>query len=600
MPELLKASLRWNSKAARALVAVLLVIFGLFALRIDLLERLELQIYDLQLQFLRAQHAEAPLPAAPVALVGIDEATVEAIPAPLSLWHEPLAELITGISQSDASVLAFDLVLPDRSYDSFLQRDNDRKLLLALAQAKRNDLHVIFGRTLAADGALHPVFGKFQALLRKEGFGVVQQTQEQDAVVRRFVNASIEDELGLPTLVGQIARSLGLPVTDGWIDFTVGEQIDYVSMLDVLEWQRAGNVAKLKEAFSGKVVFVGGVLPFDDRHLQPVVLSAWEENPYAPGVLIHMQSYRSLAADRMIEPVPAWLYLLALAIATTFLFAGNRQLLWLGALALFALAVVFASSMAFESGWRVPMVPLILVATLAWLYKTFVDSVSNLFEKQRMRDAFGGYVSPQILNEIMDGSISPELGGASRKICLMFADICGFTTLSESMDASNVLSLLNRYFDAVTPAIHDHGGTLDKYMGDGIMAFFGAPQDLENPAQAGFDAAREMHAALAVLNEQLEREGKAPIAIGVGLGLGDVVVGHVGARSRFEYSAIGDTVNVTARVEGLTRGLEADIVLTEQVYLELFAADQEQMVDCGVQNIKGHTPVRVYAWSRAG
>ncbi len=556
--------------------------------------RLDLQVYDVQQRLVR-QYLATPA-AAGVALIGIDEATVKAIDAPMALWHPQLAQVINAAVAGQAAVVGFDLVLPERSFDQFLGRANDQPLMQAILAARRSGVPVIFGRTLSASGKLFEVLPKFKAVLGPAGFGMVLQVQEVDAVVRRYFDDRYVEALGLNTLVGQMARATDIEVSNGWIDYAVGESIDYVPMSRIIEWQQAGNSAALKEALGGKAVFVGGVLPFEDRHTQPLVLAGWENNLYAPGVLIHMQAYRSLASKRMLKG-SSWIwYAGVLLMAACLVLMRDRPLITF-AVMLLTMALAFAlSTWVYVAGWRLSSVPLGLTAVLALIIGASRDAWSNLRDKQRMRSAFGGYVSPQILSEILEGNLSPELGGESREICLLFADLMGFTTLSETNDAEYVLTLLNRYFDRVTPAIHAHDGTLDKYMGDGIMAFFGAPKDHPNPAQAGFDAARMMLTQLDEFNLELAEEGLPALRAGVGLGIGQAIVGHVGAQSRFEYSAIGDTVNVSARIEGLTRHLNCRIALTGKVAALLTPEDQQSLRSFGPQKIKGHTAIEVFGW----
>ncbi|MEM9532806.1 MAG: adenylate/guanylate cyclase domain-containing protein [Pseudomonadota bacterium] len=569
------------------------VVAGLLMLT-PTMKRVDLQIFDLTL---RTARDLTPQPGAGgVTLIGIDEETVAGIEAPMALWHESLAQLVDTLSAAGARVAGFDLVLPERSYDRFLGRDNDRVLAQSILSARRQGLSVFFGRTLSDGGQLYGVLPRFQAVLGRDGFGMVLQVQELDAVVRRFYDDRYLEALGLNTLVGQMARASDVPVTNGWIDYAVGDPVEYVSMQEVLALAASGDRGRLQSLFQDQVVFVGVVLPFEDRHLQPLVLAGWENNRYAPGVLIHLQAYRALAADRMLPGVPAWVYGLVMALGAALVLVRDRPLITLGLLVFTVGAALAAAWLTFAAGWRFSPLPMMLAASCGWLASAFRDAWANLKEKQRMRSAFGGYVSPQILSEILSGNLTPDLGGEDREICLLFADLIGFTSLSESEDAERVLTLLNRYFDRVTPAIHHFEGTLDKYMGDGIMAFFGAPKALANPAQAGFDAARDMLKELDVLNEELAAEGIAPLNAGVGLGIGRAIVGHVGARSRFEYSAIGDAVNVSARIEGLTRGLNCRIALTDEVAGRLREEDREQLKAFGTQNIKGHTAIGVWGW----
>ena len=570
------------------------------------IQRLEFQLYDAQLAYLRANFPKQTT--VKVALIGIDEATVSALEAPLALWQPELGIVIDAAQTAGAQVIGFDIALPDRSFDAFLGRKHDQPLLQAMVRAAKGDskMPVVFGRTLKHDGTLRGVNRRFQAILGADGFGLVQQVQELDGVVRRYVDDAYFDQLGLYPLVGQMARRIGQTTASGWIDYSIGEAISYVPMVQVLQWQRAwannGDQqarARLVEQFSGKVVFFGGVLAFEDRHFQPVILADWDNNnPYAPGVLIHMQAFRSLASGGLVQNLPVALMVLLFALAAGFVFVGERPVYGLLAALMFSVLVLIGSTLLFTQGYRLPMAPLVLTAMFGWLLKSLINAVSNLQEKQRLRSAFSGYVSPAILKDILSGGIRPELGGESRDICVLFADIIGFTSFSESNKAEEVLTMINRYFDRVTPVVHDCGGTLDKYMGDGLMAFFGAPQDLASPACLGFEAACKMHQALEQLNLELDAEQSPRINIGIGLSFGPAVVGHVGARSRFEYSAIGDSVNVAARVEGLTRKLHCKVIVTGTVYDALPEQEREQLFELGEQALKGHTPVALYGWGR--
>ncbi len=142
--------------------------------------------------------------------------------------------------------------------------------------------------------------------------------------------------------------------------------------------------------------------------------------------------------------------------------------------------------------------------------------------------------------------------------------------------------------------MHGHGGTIDKFIGDGMMAFFGAPDQRENPAQDAFHAAKEMLRRLDGLNRELRSEGEEPLAIGVGLHLGEVVVGHVGSDDRHEYTAIGDVVNVASRLEGVTKKLAYPIACSEEVSQAVGDGGLENL---GLQAIKGHKPITVHAWT---
>lgn len=253
-----------------------------------------------------------------------------------------------------------------------------------------------------------------------------------------------------------------------------------------------------------------------------------------------------------------------------------------------------AAVWALQHGVYLALVVPLLVGLLALAGRWTLTALLEQGERRRLRAAFAGYVSPQVMQEIVQGRLAPALGGELRHVCTLFADIRGFTTLSETLPAQQVLSLLNRYFEQINQAIHDHGGTISCFMGDGVMAIFGAPQPLATPSVPAFAAARAMLAALDKLNATLQAEGTAPIAIGIGLHVGDAIVGHLGSQARHDYSAIGDAVNVASRIEGLTIDLGHPLVCSQAVVAEL--AQFPFFTDLGAQAVKGHTPVHVWGW----
>lgn len=180
-----------------------------------------------------------------------------------------------------------------------------------------------------------------------------------------------------------------------------------------------------------------------------------------------------------------------------------------------------------------------------------------------MRGAFSSYLSKDLLNELIKNPKALALGGESKELSILFSDIRGFTSISESMEPVNLIHLLNRYFTPMTNSVLDNGGMLDKYIGDAVMAFFNAPVDIKNHADASCRSALEMIVKLDALNRELALESIAPIKIGIGINSAVVVVGNMGSNTRFNYTIVGDGVNLASRVEGLTKGYGVDILITE-------------------------------------
>ena len=188
---------------------------------------------------------------------------------------------------------------------------------------------------------------------------------------------------------------------------------------------------------------------------------------------------------------------------------------------------------------------------LGQLATAFNEMTAGLAERDKVRDLLGKVVSPEIATQLLHAGI--QLGGEEREVTILFCDLRNFTGMSEKMPAADVLDLLNRYLDRMSTIIEKHGGVIDKYIGDAIMALFGAPvADPDAPARA-IAAAREMAAALETLNRELAQEGKPALGFGIGINTARVVAGNMGSKTRLNYTVIGDGVNLASRLEGLTK-----------------------------------------------
>jgi len=190
-------------------------------------------------------------------------------------------------------------------------------------------------------------------------------------------------------------------------------------------------------------------------------------------------------------------------------------------------------------------------------------------QERHVRQAFGRFVSPAVVQRLAENPDKLILGGENRELTLLFCDLRSFTTISEGFDAHGLTRFLNEYLTPMTDVVLDHGGTVDKYMGDAIMAFWNAPLDDEHHARNSAMAALAMRAELAKLNARWQDEAGAQrkpfpkVRFGVGLNTGICCVGNLGSTRRFDYSAIGDDVNVASRLEGATKFLGVDIAANE-------------------------------------
>jgi len=586
--------LSWVKRVSRitAIAGVIcLALIGIVVTSLNLSEPLDRKLLDAEFRLLRANF---PRPAPEVVVVGVDEATVAQFYEPITLWHPHIAKLLTAMMQAKPAAVGIDLVLPDRSYDRVVP-GYDVALLKSIVQARRA-FPVVLALTIDPTGKPRPIHRPFLTAAGDGGTGYALLPVDADGIVRRFDERLGEGGAAVPTLVGQISRRLGIEPEPGLIDYGRGAAFDYLPLHRVLEWFDSGKQLELERAFAGKPVLLGVVLPFDDRQSLPVALAAWEQNTRIPGVLLHAQALRTLIGHGSIQPAASTLVML-LSVAAAFLWmTPARRLIALLAFSIAVTAILFASIWLLSAGWFLPVVAPLGVACFAVGGRIAYEALLQLRERRRLRSAFAGYVIPPIMDEILTGQLQPDLGGTSKYVCVMFADIRGYTTRSESMTPHAVIAFLNRYFEQVVRIIHARGGSVVSFMGDGIMAIFGAPKPLANPCAEAFAAAREMLDYVRQFNTDTRAAGEMPIEIGIGLHGGEEVVGHVGSTMRHDYSAIGDVTNVAARLESLTKEVAYRLVFSKTVADEL--PDPQRVTSLGPVAIKGHSPVEVYGYDK--
>ncbi len=194
----------------------------------------------------------------------------------------------------------------------------------------------------------------------------------------------------------------------------------------------------------------------------------------------------------------------------------------------------------------------------------FNRMVDGLKEGDRLKTTFGKYMTASVMDHLLAGKVA--LGGESLRVTILFTDIRGFTTLSEKMDPQHLVALLNEYFTEMVNIVMDEGGVVDKYIGDAIMAVFGAPVAKPGDAANAVRAAVRMRIALRELNTRLAERGLPPLRTGIGIHTGEVVAGNIGSERRMEYTVIGDAVNLASRLESNTKEVGADVLISEDTY----------------------------------
>ncbi|MDP1579629.1 MAG: adenylate/guanylate cyclase domain-containing protein [Candidatus Didemnitutus sp.] len=226
------------------------------------------------------------------------------------------------------------------------------------------------------------------------------------------------------------------------------------------------------------------------------------------------------------------------------------------------------------------------------LAHAFNHMTTGLAERDRVRDLLGKVVSPEIATQLLQSDL--QLGGEVREVTVLFSDLRDFTALSEKLPPTELLALLNRYLDRMSAVVEKHHGVIDKYIGDAVMALFGAPVAQADSAARAVAAAREMAVALVVLNRELAAEGKPTLALGIGISTGQVIAGNMGSKTRLNYTVVGDSVNLAARLEALTK----DPAYATRIIVSAHtaAATRETLRPLGGVVVKGKTEsVQIFA-----
>ncbi|WP_305820869.1 CHASE2 domain-containing protein [Massilia brevitalea] len=522
-------------------------------------ERLQLQWLDASFRLLRQVTPEAAR--AEVAIVGVDQASIDASGKPFALMLDEFALGLDGLRRGGAAGVGVDLVFPAASFAQLVPGGAQR---LALAIGR---LRAAAPLVLGHAGAGSPrgdAAGLYAAMAGAGGLGLLLVPADRDGVLRRIGSAELRSDL---LLAPRLAASLGQQAEPGIVDFSIGAPFGYVPLHTVVALARAGDDAALRRHFAGKLVLLGAILPDQDRQRLPLGLAAWEAGTGSAGVVFQAQALRSLMQGRMVSAQP-WVAdcaaLLALFVLWHWRLRPRRAC---AAAVLMGGGVLGASVCLLAAGVFAPVAAPLLSLACAMALLGVQAYRRELAERQRMRAIFSGYVSPAILDTILSGALKDGLAGKRQQLAFLFADIRGFTAFCAATAPEEVIAFLNRYYTVISAALHRHDGTIDKFSGDGIMVFFGAPQASANPARDAILAALDMLDALAGLNRELAREGSAPIRVGIGIAHGDAVLGNVGSAQRHDYTATGAATTLAAHIQQYSKQVPHTLLVDDAAFV---------------------------------
>ncbi len=479
-------------------------------------------------------------------------------------------------------------------------------------------------------GDPQPFLLNFPGLLRNipileeaaPGRGLFTIRTERDGIVRRVPMIMMAQNNLMPSLTFEMLRvvtkadtilvksddagikSVGVPgfeiPTDRngqlWVHFAKHDDARYISALDVLEGRIPADVVAQRLILIGTSAV--GLLDVKTTPLDPVM----------PGVEVHAQVMEAALTGQVLSQPN---YAIGAELLAAILF--SLAIIWLAPILSATMLLAFGAAVVallIGASWYLFVYEKLLIdftfplAASTAIYLTLVYSsyVSEQRQRRRIRSAFSQYLSPALVEQLAQSPEKLKLGGEERDMTIMFSDVRGFTSISESFkhDPQGLTSLMNRFLTPLTNAILDRKGTIDKYMGDAIMAFWNAPLDDSVHQINACDAALDMLERIAHLNAEREREaeeeGKTfiPLNVGIGLNTGTCVVGNMGSNLRFDYSVLGDSVNLASRLEGQSKSYGVPIIAGSRTALA--AKDKFAIMELDFITVKGKKdPEVIYA-----
>lgn len=559
---------------------------------------LELKTYDLAMT-LRGARSDSG-----VVIVAVDDKSRARLREPLLFWQAYYAKVFRALARAGARAVGVDIVfgLPVERWAP----GADRQLAQAYLEAVAAGTPIVLGFDRSVSPPELPVY-LFASAYKLLGF--LNLTPDEDDFIRR-------QELCAKTAGGEVyslglqlaAQALRQPIRREGGRLFLGPRLlpqdpkgallidyrgpthtlRYVSFVDVLDAVDSGREDLLKQRFAGKVVLLGSE-DWQDRHSTPFYLSG-ARTQRTPGVEIHGSTIVTLLNAQEIQPVSPRTSLLLLLLLTASATGLSFRLRWPVALAAIGglIAGLTAASLWFL--WRqiwlplwTPLLAMPLSYTAVFVYRYRAEYRAH----RQLRQQFGQYVSDAVVQEILEQGEIP-LEGKRQKITVLISDVRDFTTLSERSSPEVLVAHINEYLSAMTEVIMEEGGLVDKFMGDGILALFGAPVEHSDDAWRAVRVGLRMLECLEELNHRWTSCGRPTLRIGIGIHTGLAVVGNIGSTRKMEYTALGDTVNVAARVEGMTKKYKAPLLVTEATLAEL-AGRRIQVQEAGVEQLKGKT-----------
>jgi class 3 adenylate cyclase/CHASE2 domain-containing sensor protein len=585
----------------------------------------------------------------PVAIIAIDEETYETPPfkgSPTLTWTTEIGRVLDAVIDGGAKVVGFDIVFQTSIEQSEIpfgddllgarMRGFDRSFLRSLAKGAAAG-KIVLGEVLRSNGSIRPSPGQRIAVGQKN-IRPLNIYSDPDEVVRRVPLTFHGDTKPIPSMALELAsRALntepvlaenGSVTLAGYripsavpntltLNFEGGaDDIRTFSLADLRACVDSNNTDFFRREFSGKTIVFGTLLDLEDRKLTSKRFATGLDGSRAPrcalppakpaaeqfarssiaGVYVQATAARNLIArDAFVEPGRLLTAFIAVAfaalaaLAARMLAPGAAAIVYLGMVAIWTACATLAFTRSLALPLSEPFLAGITAMVAIVAYRLVVADKGE----RLLRKSFALYLAPQVIDKMLASKKLPELGGETREVTVFFSDLAGFSSISEEMTPADLVTFMNEYLSAMSDTIESNGGYIDKYIGDSIVAVFGAPADDSDHAGNAARAALDCRARLDELNQSSAAFKGYKVAHRIGLNSGEALVGNVGSRRRFNYSVMSDAVNVASRLEGANKYYGTTIVASEMT-VEL-AGSTFAWRDLDAIRVQGRSaPVRIY------
>ncbi len=508
-------------------------------------------------------------------IIKIDEKALDRFGVYQDWNRKKVAEVIKRLNQSEdkkPKVIAVDILYSSKSApeaDEALVGAMDDNVVLACSGAFDS------GFVETGTGFVH---NNFQIVFYEEPFdeltsvsetGHINAMRDSDGVLRHHLLAfDLADGRAVPSMALKVAlkynENLELPEvsSEGFWYLPYSKKpsdFETISILDVLD----GRVSA--DYFEGKIVLIGPMA----AGLQDSYITAIDHTKEMYGVEYQANAISALLEGnfkkKVSEPMQRSVLFILLLLASIVFYRVKTKFSFIPWLFL-AFGWVATCKLSYERGFILHVIYVPLGVTILYIASVAVHAIRESIKRRQITNTFKRYVAPEIVKELIDKEDDAlKLGGKSCDIAVLFVDIRGFTTMSEKLPPETVVEILNQYLTLISECILKYNGTLDKYVGDAVMAFWGAPLPQDDYVMNSAKAAMDMALGAKELSLKLEKQYGQKLAFGIGINLGKAVVGNIGSPRRMDYTAIGDTVNTAARLEANAPG--------ETIYISKAVAD---------------------------